>query len=304
MKSVRTVLWVDVMREGVMASSKWVRNEEIAVRSARNGLMPATADVRGSWAVAYYLGTWYLAIIPPGSETSGMKTGVEFRQVKNKTQGVNLVNAILAAYPRLISADEGDLRRYAKDLEDVIKTALEPRARRTSDPNDVSRKWEPADIEIVTTKGNLTYSGIKYGTWAVLKTPDGWGVTNTPSGMRVTPLKNKAEGIKLVDTILKEHPQLWDAGKDEILRNTGILIPFIKAMKESRGKNAHVAANIPKDVKRYVKEHKEQGNDEAKSYALAWSRYCKYKNPDSQHCKKDEYFEGRKAALLAAYWED
>ena len=53
--------------------------------------------------------------------------------------------------------------------------------------------------------------------------------------------------------------------------------------------------DIPKTVKRYVEEHKEQGADESKAWALAWSRYCKYKYPDSPHCKKDpdEYFSGR-----------
>jgi len=52
------------------------------------------------------------------------------------------------------------------------------------------------------------------------------------------------------------------------------------------------AKNLPKDVERYVKEHKEQGNDESYSWALAWSRYCR-KNPDSGHCKQDEYFTGK-----------
>ena len=31
-----------------------------------------------------------------------------------------------------------------------------------------------------------------------------------------------------------------------------------------------------------------------------WSRYCEYKNPNSEHCKKDEYFEGRKDAEVSA----
>jgi hypothetical protein len=280
-----------------MPSVKWVRSEEIAVQSARNGFLPATADIRGSWAVANYLGTWYLAIISPESEIRGMKTGVEFRQVKNKTQGINLVNAILAVYPQLIYADGGDLRRYAAELSEVIKTALEPRIRPPSNPNEVNRKWESDDIDIITNKGNFTYPGFKYGTWAVVKTREGWGITNIPSGMRVTTIRNKAEGTKLVNTILKEYPQLWDAGKDEILRNTEVIIPFIKAMKESRSKTAK---DLPKTVERYVKEHKAQGNDEAKSWALAWSRYCEYSNPDSPHCKQDEYFKGRKGAISTA----
>lgn len=53
--------------------------------------------------------------------------------------------------------------------------------------------------------------------------------------------------------------------------------------------------DIPKDVERYVKEHTEQGSDESKAWALAWSRFCKYKDPNSSHCQQDEYFGGRKA---------
>lgn len=53
------------------------------------------------------------------------------------------------------------------------------------------------------------------------------------------------------------------------------------------------AKNLPPTVERYVKEHKEQGADEGKAWALAWSRYCQYKNPGSPHCKSDDYFHGR-----------
>ena len=45
--------------------------------------------------------------------------------------------------------------------------------------------------------------------------------------------------------------------------------------------------NLPKHVERYVQEGKDQGLDEGEAWAVAWSRYCKYKNPDSPHCKKD-----------------
>jgi len=53
------------------------------------------------------------------------------------------------------------------------------------------------------------------------------------------------------------------------------------------------AKDLPKDVERYVEEGKEQGMDESKAWAVAWSRYCQYKNPGSEHCKQDEYFPGR-----------
>jgi len=55
--------------------------------------------------------------------------------------------------------------------------------------------------------------------------------------------------------------------------------------------------DIPEDVERYVGEHKEKGADEGEAWALAWSRYCKYKNPGSDHCKQDSYFDGKKAQL-------
>lgn len=61
--------------------------------------------------------------------------------------------------------------------------------------------------------------------------------------------------------------------------------------------NSRQAKNLPKDVERYVDEGIEQGMSEDKAWAVAWSRYCKYKNPGSEHCKmnKSDYFPGRKA---------
>ena len=56
---------------------------------------------------------------------------------------------------------------------------------------------------------------------------------------------------------------------------------------------------MPKDVDRYFKETKEQNPDydDSKAWAVAWSRYCKYKNPDSKHCQKkspSSYFKKKK----------
>lgn len=56
------------------------------------------------------------------------------------------------------------------------------------------------------------------------------------------------------------------------------------------------AENLPADVERYVKEHKEKGMEESKAWAIAWSRYCKYTNPGSSHCKQKEYFPGKNAS--------
>lgn len=52
---------------------------------------------------------------------------------------------------------------------------------------------------------------------------------------------------------------------------------------------------MPADVDRYVKEMQEEDPSmpDDKAWAIAWSRYCKYKNPGSSHCKQDEYFTGQ-----------
>lgn len=56
-------------------------------------------------------------------------------------------------------------------------------------------------------------------------------------------------------------------------------------------------AGIPPSVERYYQETKVQNPDmpEPKAWAIAWSRYCKYKAPDSGHCRlsRADYFPGR-----------
>lgn len=56
------------------------------------------------------------------------------------------------------------------------------------------------------------------------------------------------------------------------------------------------AKNLPADVERYVKEMKEKspGKEDSYYWAVAWSRYCQYKDPSSDHCKQDSYFPGKK----------
>lgn len=56
---------------------------------------------------------------------------------------------------------------------------------------------------------------------------------------------------------------------------------------------------MPKKVDEYFKETKKQNPDydDAKAWAVAWSRYCKYKNIDSKHCRKSspsKYFPKNK----------
>ena len=62
--------------------------------------------------------------------------------------------------------------------------------------------------------------------------------------------------------------------------------------KKERNKN--VPAYVHDKVEEIMEKQKEK--DEGQAWAVAWSIYCKYKKPNSPHCKKekDEYFPGRK----------
>lgn len=71
-----------------------------------------------------------------------------------------------------------------------------------------------------------------------------------------------------------------------------ILGQTLSTFAYNKAASARFAVNLPKTVERYVKEHKEQGMDEKKAWAIAWSRYCKYTNPGSPRCKQDEYLKG------------
>ena len=66
--------------------------------------------------------------------------------------------------------------------------------------------------------------------------------------------------------------------------------------------------DIPADVERYVKEIKDgnPGYDDAQAWATAWSRYCKYKNPGSDHCKMDtnDYFKNAVDGLTVLAYSD
>lgn len=75
-----------------------------------------------------------------------------------------------------------------------------------------------------------------------------------------------------------------------------------------REASVRYAKNLPADVERYVQEGKDQGLPEDEAWAVAWSRYCKYKNPGSDHCQMDpgDYFPGRKATettMSNNYWD-
>ena len=71
-----------------------------------------------------------------------------------------------------------------------------------------------------------------------------------------------------------------------------------QAIEDSFGPYAvNPVREVPEKVERYFAEAMEQpGMTEPKAWAVAWSRYCKYTEPQSKHCKlrQAEYFPGRK----------
>lgn len=62
---------------------------------------------------------------------------------------------------------------------------------------------------------------------------------------------------------------------------------------------------MPSPVDKYFKQVKESNPEhtDAQAWATAWSIFCKYKSPGSEHCQKDpgEYFKNRKkeAGIIA-----
>ena len=57
--------------------------------------------------------------------------------------------------------------------------------------------------------------------------------------------------------------------------------------------------SIPDAVERYVREIRRQSPHypEQKVWAVAWSRFCRYKDPGSRHCRRRSralYFPGRR----------
>lgn len=58
-----------------------------------------------------------------------------------------------------------------------------------------------------------------------------------------------------------------------------------------------LAEGVPAKVKEYAEDvqKKNPDYDDAKVWATAWSIYCKYKAPNSDHCQKEtsEYFPGK-----------
>ena len=52
-------------------------------------------------------------------------------------------------------------------------------------------------------------------------------------------------------------------------------------------------ADVPKTVKEKAEKlQKDQDYAESKAYPIAWSIFC-CQNPDSDHCKQNDYFENR-----------
>lgn len=80
------------------------------------------------------------------------------------------------------------------------------------------------------------------------------------------------------------------------IRSVGVLFPHEEVPMELEGRIAKrylSAEDVPETVKDKAEKLKEQQNyGESKAFAIAWSIYC-CKNPDSEHCKQNEYFTNR-----------
>lgn len=112
-------------------------------------------------------------------------------------------------------------------------------------------------------------------------------------------------------------PDKWEDSSNPRLLEPYAFVAMMKAISRegskmriipARGASARYAKNLPADVERYVQGGKDQGLPEDEAWAVAWSRYCKYKNPGSDHCQMDpgDYFPGRKAAettMSNNYWD-
>ena len=89
---------------------------------------------------------------------------------------------------------------------------------------------------------------------------------------------------------------------EELQENVKNPPPGVAALTEklkAKAASSRVAVDLPPDVERYVEEIQEANPDydESQAWATAWSRYCKYKNPGSEHCSKPAsgYFTGKSA---------
>ena len=121
-------------------------------------------------------------------------------------------------------------------------------------------------------------------------------------------LTAKFEEGKSVDVpkYLEEHGNP-EAAKEWVEQNEANKDKFKSAGRK-------VAVDLPAEVEGYVEEIKKSNPtyDDAQAWATAWSIYCKYKEPGSEHCQlpTSEYFKaaGRKAVAAAesleAAWGD
>lgn len=106
------------------------------------------------------------------------------------------------------------------------------------------------------------------------------------------------EDLEMLSTkIEKLEDQGVDASKLHGKRND-LQGEYDRTVRLLEGFGVKVAKNYPPEVERYVEEHKAQGMPVGKAWAIAWSRYCKYKNPGSEHCKGKDYFPGRRSSTL------
>jgi len=108
-----------------------------------------------------------------------------------------------------------------------------------------------------------------------------------PKGKTIPMGKLKAEIAKL-----RAKSDSGEITKDEssMLKSMNLAVQFKEMGKKAKD------AKPPKKVQEIAKDVEEKGGDPGLAYAVAWSVYCKYKEPGSPHCHKPatDYFPGRK----------
>lgn len=145
----------------------------------------------------------------------------------------------------------------------------------------------------------MTPQGQQVSGTAVMKGPSGW-VLNMGGKYGRPGIATEENIVKVVPT--KNPRPTFRAASQEV-------------MATMMGRMA--VGDIPADVERYVKEIEKSNPDydEAQTWATAWSIYCKYKEPGSEHCSMpasdyftkqacgEDDFEGWGETLMAD-WEE
>jgi hypothetical protein len=272
----------------VASTRNWTRGEvTIVLRKDQPPMDPIPGMILGVWSVIKPFKSWNVTHVP---------SGLALVDVKTKGEGIALVESIIDQFPHLIDATESEVLSHSKQILPIVKAIRKPLVR------DLI-----SGIETILRENGLrklNYDGGYHGKSGIF-----YGIPKKTFAIAVGARDIMLNQYVIIPSYSREQTR-WNmadsmsiksATEENLLKwvNKVKNAPTTDEVRKSQYGNRY-AKNLPKDVERYVKEHKAQGNDEGKSWALAWSRYCQYKNPDSPHCKQDEYFKGRKGAISTA----